>query len=74
MGGAMAAQNREQWIEKFEKHLLELRPKLLRHNAVGAIAASAWRLRGQNADDPVGAADDFSKMLDAAHAADSAEK
>jgi hypothetical protein len=70
----MAAQNRQQWIEKFARQLLELRPNLLRHNAIDAIAGSAWHLRGQNADDPVGAADDFSKMLDAADAADHAEK
>jgi hypothetical protein len=67
---AMTTYIREQWIEAFARQMLTRRPYLARGNAIDAIGASAWHLRATDEDDPATAANELSKVLDAAHAAD----
>lgn len=56
--------NKSQWIESFEGQLSLLRPHLSLRVLV-AMSLAAWHSRGAKGEDPVKAAKEESKSLDA---------
>lgn len=56
--------NREQWIESFEGQLVLLRPHLSQR-VLTAMSLTAWHQHGLKGDDPIKAARERSKALDA---------
>ena len=56
--------NKAQWIESFEGQLAILRPHLTLR-VLAAMSLSAWHGRGAKDEDPIKAATEESKALDA---------
>ncbi len=56
--------NKAQWIESFEGQLAILRPHLT-VRVLAAMSLSAWHSRGAKGEDPIKAAKEESKVLDA---------
>jgi hypothetical protein len=58
--------NRHQWIESFEGQLAILRPHLSERVSAASMSLMAWHTRGSKGEDPITAAQEESKALDAA--------
>jgi len=56
--------NKDQWIASFEGQLAILRPHLT-ERVRASISAAAWHRRGRKDQDPIEAAKEESKALDA---------
>jgi hypothetical protein len=64
----MASYNRDQWIESFEGQLAILRPHLSQR-VLASISNTAWHARGSKGEEPIKAAQEESKAIDAARKA-----
>jgi hypothetical protein len=69
----MATYNRQQWIDSFEGQLLILRPHL-GAKVLDTMSLAAWSRLGAKGHDPIKAAKEWSKALDAANSSPAPKK
>ena len=56
--------NRDQWVDSFEGQLVILRPHLT-GRVLATMSLAAWHKHGRSGEDPIKAAREWSKSLDA---------